>query len=237
MAQTQTIITGKGDKVKLNLQILPEGVSTEPTDFTVTPTGVINPNDTSFSIATPLAVGQNIAIGQPIVFTGGDEDIRQVVFAASEHIGDGAFTGPITILPAQGTIPVGAGTVGKTKILGGRTVDRNFTTATIEALHFEDTAAYQVSTVSTKNLEIPFTADTSPGYTSFWLMQEIQKLAEPTIWFELELVPPGGFSTGLITKNCAILTDYSDTWPTEAECQNNFTIRNQGTPQIVQPTV
>ena len=237
MALAQTIITAKGDKVRLKLQILPEGVVAEPTDFTVTPTAPISLNDTSFSITAPLAVGQNIAIGQPIVFTGGDSDITQVVFATSEHIGDGVFVGPISILPAQGNIPAAAATVGKTTMLGGRTVDRNFTTATLEALHFEDTAAYQVSTISTKNLEIPFTADTSPGYISFWLLQEIQKQAEPTVWFELELVPPGGFSTGLVTKNCAIITDYSDTWPTEAECQNNFTIRNQGTPQIIQPTV
>ena len=236
MAQA-TIITGKGNKVKLYLTFLPSGVSTEPTEFTITPTADITAASTSFTPTAALAVGENLAVGTPIVFSGGDTDIKKVVWSTADVIGDGVSTPTINIRPAYETITAGAGSVGKTRLLGGRTLDRNFTTNQVESIHHEDTAAYLVSALVSKNLEIPWTGDTSPGYTSFFFLQEVQAQAEASVWFELELTPPGGFTTGLITKNCAIISDYSDTWPSDAECQYNFTIKNQGTPTIVQPAV
>ena len=237
MTFAQTIITGKGNQIFLNLTLLPGGVTAEPVPFTITPSAPISANDTSFTPTAALAVGENLAVGSPITFPGGDSDIRQVLFSTSEVVGDGVTVPTINVRPAYVDIPVAAADVGPIRLLGGTNVERTFSSAVTDAIHHEDVAAYLVSSLISKDLEIPWTGDVVPGYPSYFLLQEILAQAEPTVWYELELTPPSGFSKGLITKNYSFISEYTDTWPADDKCIYSFTIKNQGSPTIVQPAL
>ncbi len=230
-----TIVIGNDNKIFLKIIPLAGDSETKPTSFTVTPTTDIAKDDTDFTATTPLAIGENIARDQPIIFPGGDTDITKVVYASADVIGDGVVT-TVPIVAAPSLITAGAGSVDFIRLLGGTTLSEAYETSTATATHFEDIGAYTSSAIQNKSLNLPFEGDIGTSYVSYYMLRQIANRGTVQVYYESETIGPSEAVNGPILEGRAIVTGVSFDFNSEDKCTYSFTLENQATPTSNLPT-
>ena len=230
---TLSVMTGKDNVIFITLFKLPLGVTTEPNTFTVTPTADITSGSTSFTLTTPLAVGENIGKGHPILFD--PVDSSKFIIPTEDYVGNDAIT-TINHQAANSTITAGPGSVGPIRCLGGTSTGTNQTTATIDSLVFETVGAYLSKALVSKDLTLPFTGNWLPDYPITWLLTEIENDASHVVWYELQAPKPAWAAKGKTTKGIGFLSDINTNFPVDAALESTFTIQANGTPVNTQPS-